>query len=254
VQVWSNTIGVYPGASYSLDYFNINVSDTSGHQLMALTDINGDGLPDRIISGVPAGHPDTWWVQLNNGHGFEAVQVWSNTIGVYPGASYSLDYFNINVTDTSGNQIIALTDINGDGLPDRIISGVPAGHPSTWWVQFNNGSAMSGSNSICPPDTLIKADNGIGGKTEVTYKSLASLGIGGVPYPMFVATQIKVTDTQPTGSTPESYIQNISYQNAYFDPADREFRGFGAVTVTDPITGNYTETDFYQGKGTENPA
>jgi len=122
---------------------------------------------------------------------------------------------------------------------------------SVWEVQLNLASAVIGSDSLCLPDTLLRIDNGLGGITEVFYKPTTQLGIQGIHYPVYVVAEVKVTDTHPSGSGPEVYVQQFAYEDAYYEAGEREFRGFAKVTVTDPVTGNYTETTFHQGKGEE---
>jgi RHS repeat-associated protein len=82
-------------------------------------DVNGDGLPDLVISGSPphVQTPSSWTVYLNNGHGFDPVLPYfpapANTIGwqdVYPG------------DNGSGYVAEELMDFNGDGLLDLLLA------------------------------------------------------------------------------------------------------------------------------------
>jgi RHS repeat-associated protein len=257
VELWSDNIAAMPGDDkWQQKTIGWTTNDVTA---VALVDINSDGLPDRVMTPYNLGSSYSWYVQLNNGHGFEPVTLWANNIASAPGDEWqhkTLGWVNRIPSATAPDDLTAtaLTDINGDGLTDRVMSAYSLGGPLVWGVQITRGALTEDPNTICPADTLVTIDNGLGGTTKVSYKPTTALGIDGVHCPVFLVTQIKVTDTQPSGSTPETYTQNIAYHDAYFDPADREFRGFAEVTVTDPITGNYTQTTFYQGKGTENPA
>ena len=106
-----------------------------------IQDINGDGLPDRV---------NDWWghfttliipytnfvVQLNNGTGFISWFLWpvaTNDMGAQDLNSY------MSLIDAPSSQAWAgLFDINGDGLPDRVMS--LYNQPTTYYkVQYNVG-------------------------------------------------------------------------------------------------------------------
>lgn len=105
-----------------------------------MVDMNNDGLVDRIMSG----HSDHqgFLVQLNTGNGFSSALVpWSNNhAGTVPP---ELHYEQNGIT----YQFSGLLDINGDGLPDRVLRessppGNEAGNPNLYdylLVQFNTG-------------------------------------------------------------------------------------------------------------------
>jgi len=117
---------------------------------MRMLDINGDGLPDRVMTivTVTGGNPVTLQaqyqtnlvVELNNGYGFEPAMNWTN---VNP-------YYNVNcgtystagICDLGDDYQVAYRDINGDGLPDRIIACQCAPYRSTWMVQLNTGTGF----------------------------------------------------------------------------------------------------------------
>jgi len=223
----------------------LSFTDSAGAQTVGLVDLTGDGLPDRVLRDNSAPDNDRWLVQRNNGQGFEDEEEWGNIFfrSTLTG-SHALSF-----TSPSGDQNVGLFDVTGDGLPDRVLVDNTAPDNDRWIVQPNQASEVIGSGSMCLPDTLIAVDNGLGAVTSVSYKPTTQLGIKGVHYPVFVVTQVEVTDTQPPDSDPEVYVQDFSYEGAYFDAGEREFRGFATVTVTDPITGNYTGTEFHQGGG-----
>lgn len=149
------------------DYWNcINATATASlggnqgvyHTYVEFIDINGDGLPDRVMRSY-SGPYTNFVVQFNNGGGFEPAENWGpvNSQGNEgdfwwgcPTATY-----NVGVTDgmfTDGeyqNTYISLQDINGDGLPDRIMASASSPY-TNWVVQLNTGSGF-GSNIIWGP-------------------------------------------------------------------------------------------------------
>jgi RHS repeat-associated protein len=115
-------------------------------QCVDLMDMDGDGLPDRVI--MPGSTPFTnLWVQHNNGSGFDnkvpfgplSIQTFSNAFSILN---------TTNLQDWSGLSAcyMRLLDINGDGLPDRVSDPLESLPPSTgnlynrFAVQLNNST------------------------------------------------------------------------------------------------------------------
>ncbi len=114
---------------------------------MRMLDINGDGLPDRVMliksttsSGTATPQNQTYLVvELNNGYGFEPAINWTN---VNP-------YYNVScgggstpgISDLGDDAYVAYRDVNGDGLPDRIIA-CQCSPYTTWMVQINTGTGF----------------------------------------------------------------------------------------------------------------
>ncbi|MWB95447.1 hypothetical protein GON26_13840 [Flavobacterium sp. GA093] len=105
----------------------LSVSATQGYgtdkSKMIHSDINGDGLPDKIT--------DEGTVLLNSGYGFLAAETWNNNglnTGTSTDWSVGLGYnFNAgsitagaNYARSTANGNNSFMDINGDGLPDKI--------------------------------------------------------------------------------------------------------------------------------------
>jgi RHS repeat-associated protein len=99
-----------------------------------LIDMNGDGRLD-LVRTPGAGGSGLWRVWLNNGSGFDAEQA-------YVGFSNVLA-FN---SDDNG-QIVGTFDVNGDSLPDWVMSQQASGGPYTgsWTVVLNTGHAINRS-------------------------------------------------------------------------------------------------------------
>src|SRR5665213_3014536 len=246
-----------------------------------LMDMNGDGLPDRVLqSGV----------QLNNGHGFDSYQTTWN---------YAYDPETVNVTD--GNYTTQWIDMNGDGLPDYVVSS----GTGTYTVYFNTGRGFSGTGvtrsnvntsgdgttgwnnlqswnaagskvmfmdmngdglldrvtrsyisgdvdlfvQLSPgpfPDLMNSVANGIGGSVSVTYQPSTvyrnpDSSPQRMPFPVNVVSSIIVNDGRGNVGT-----NNYAYSGGYYDPTYREFRGFYEAQQTDPL-GTITQTFFLQG-------
>jgi RHS repeat-associated protein len=250
-----------------------------------LMDMNGDGLPDRVLTGG---------IQLNNGvHGFGPYQTTWN---------YSIDPGLVNVD--LGCYTKQLMDMNGDGLPDFVF----ANGGSTYTVFFNTGRGFDGSgvtwsgintsgdgtagwtnllawdanytkvtfldmngdglvdrvernytgagsfivvelNSGPFPDLLTGVDNGIGGSVALTYTSSTSYNNSDGTRPRLPFPVYTVSSVTVDDSHGNTATTTYDYANGSYDTTYREFRGFGLVTETDPL-GAYTTTWFHQGGGT----
>jgi RHS repeat-associated protein len=244
---WSPLQGDWNG--YPTDPFiGINF-ELSQIQDVELIDINGDGLPDRVMTR--GGEYYTFEVQINNGSSFSQLLYWTNVLSQTPLAQAWNSVGYISAANNSSNTVVALMDINGDGLPDRIMC--PTNAPYTnWLVQLNLGPF---------PDLMCAASNGLGGSVQVTYtpstrydntdrtwtndpwaEGAKSL----LPFPVYTVSSIAINDGFGNIAT-----NTYAYQHGYFDHASREFRGFGNVTVTDPYGGK-TVTYFHQGGGFNN--
>ncbi len=126
-----------PTSSAFYDYISY-VTDAR-EQVVDFSDINADGLPDRIIS---QDSNTNWVVQLNDGAGFESSNSSWGTISRKVSSSGRYDHIRYSpIYDTYGSQTwVDFFDINGDGLPDRVMA---EDSDDTWKVQFNTGSGFT---------------------------------------------------------------------------------------------------------------
>ncbi|WP_419768876.1 RHS repeat-associated core domain-containing protein [Arcobacter sp.] len=152
----------------------ITGSDTSG-VYSALMDMNGDGLPDRVSAKNYKTGETGLHVALNNGNGFDAMQLWY--------ASGQGPHTNNYITGSDTNGVYsALMDMNGDGLPDRVghhnyKTGVNGLH-----VALNTGSGFGEFKLWLPSGQGPHTNNYItGSNTSGTYSALIDMNGDGLP-------------------------------------------------------------------------
>lgn len=129
----TNISGIERASSSSSDYDYVRMS--SGSDTMAdLIDVNGDGKNDRVmaVSGNTA-----WKIQTSNGSGFNSMTTFGGTL--YKPSTWA-GYSFISKSTGAREQVVDFNDINGDGLPDRIIS---QDDNTTWAIQTNTGSGFN---------------------------------------------------------------------------------------------------------------
>jgi RHS repeat-associated protein len=212
-----------------------------------LVDMNGDGLPDRVMRKRDS--PYTHFkVQFNTGSGFTATTnfgpIAQNTTWFWASSQWvdQLDSFNLTKVD--------LVDINGDGLPDRVWYASPS-----WGVELNKGPF---------PDLLSKIDNGIGGKVDVTYVPSTQFNNRDKDFPSgdpwaegaksllpFVTYVVETVATRD--GLGNSQKTTYSYRGGMYDAKRREFRGFNRATMEDKL-GTITKVFFHQGGGRDETA
>ena len=101
-------------------YLSLYQCVESGGVNTGFYDINGDGLPDRVLSMYyTEGAMIYYRVQFNTGTNFTPVRLF----GPYHSQNYNYQTSNNACYYWAGNETpdIHLIDINGDGLPDRVM-------------------------------------------------------------------------------------------------------------------------------------
>jgi RHS repeat-associated protein len=216
---------------------------------VALRDVNGDGLPDRVMRKRT--YPYNYFkIQLNTGSGFaetmQTMQLDDPNNGEYPqgngisanapGDPLPNPFVSVKTTD--------LFDINGDGLPDRVKGGTNA-----WAVELSKGPF---------PDLLSKIQNGIGGKVDITYAPSTQFNnrnkeitadpwlIGAkalLPQVVYVVQTVSTRDGFGNTNT-----TTYAYRGGRFDSKRREFCGFNRVRTIDRL-GTQKIYFFHQGGG-----
>ena len=147
----------YNATAQTLQYSWAGIETPEAHMI----DINGDGLPDRLMFPMdPASpgnelHPTTYYaLEYNNGYAFESTNTSANVgfgCDQWPGGSGLETANGSSPSDAIFNlPYVGLFDVNGDGLPDRVMvnwtADTIAGSTSTSWLAFlNNGHGFNSS-------------------------------------------------------------------------------------------------------------
>ena len=223
-----------------------------------LFDVNGDGLPDRVVveqSTLNSSSTNTaWLVYLNNGHGFNTnAIILTNMDNQGQGANLSTDlpFWSPEYLSSGNGNITTMIDINGDGLLDRVMAvywnpNVSPFHPSAQYflVQLNQGPY---------PDLMTNVNNGMGGNIAVTYNPSTAYDNRVDPTSatsgshMPIPRQVTATVTESDGiNSPQ--VTSYGYGGGYYDGPRREFHGFAVVTNTDPTLRSIV-TYFHTGGG-----
>jgi RHS repeat-associated protein len=178
-----------------------------------LTDITGDGLADLVIEQPQPG--ELWyWVNLGN-------------------RTFSTRH-RITGLPIPENLGVALrwADVNGNGTADLVYADSKA--------ENRLASVDVGELAGCAPGNhLLNAiTNGIGRVTTITYKPsteyrLADAEAGkpwpdAVPFPVAVVARVDTFD-----SLGHRYATEFRYHDGYYDPEEKQFRGFARVEQVD---------------------
>jgi len=147
---WSTTANEFSGSRTDCD--NPTSSGYLG-DYSVITDMNGDALPDLVLS---CRSNDTIRVLFNNGNDFEdrgSVSNWTDPLhdqscdSFAQGTLYELcGKLNAGYANSDGpNQTLYLIDMNGDSLPDRVMATSSTsgnGDQADFLIAFNTGSGF----------------------------------------------------------------------------------------------------------------
>ncbi|RML48877.1 putative Insecticidal toxin protein, partial [Pseudomonas syringae pv. maculicola] len=114
--------------------------------------------------------------------------------------------------------------------------------------------AADRAGSVRKPYLLKASDNNLGAAGEVSYRSSAqewldeknelraagSVAVSELPFPVHVVVRQTMQD-KVTGNT---LTQLFRYRQGFYDPREREFRGFGLLLQTDTETSSQDQEDF----------
>lgn len=155
---------VEPGtwASMQSDW-NTPARTIDGVTSVNLQDVNGDGLPDRVMRKYQSPF-NKFVVQFNNGAGFEPWEFWGELDSQgQSDADWNSPIRTVTDSDGGGSTTAAFFDINGDGLPDRVMRKFSAPY-TNWVVQLNTGCGLTAAinwSGLSSGEQTNKSWNGI---------------------------------------------------------------------------------------------
>ncbi|HEY5912362.1 MAG TPA: toxin TcdB middle/N-terminal domain-containing protein [Verrucomicrobiae bacterium] len=207
--------------------------DDAQVQKAKLTDINGDGLADLVLERAAPG--ELWyWLSLGN-----YTLSGRKTIAGMP-------------TGIGLNTAIRWADLNGNGTTDLIY----ADQYSTPRLRTVDIGEILGSAPA--PNMLVAISNGIGRVTLIGYEPSTKFALddagAGQPWPDPMPFPVTVVSAVTNGdSMGHWYVSNYRYHDGYYDPDEKQFRGFGCAEQTEVgddtaptlVTRSYFDTGRY---------
>nr|CEL15614.1 Mll6838 protein [Kibdelosporangium sp. MJ126-NF4] len=237
----SGNIGVNLGVNLDNYGFAGGVSATVGTSTTtaSMTDVNGDGLADRVFSG--AGQPVT--VAINTGSGFTApapfrggfpeVAVDRNaslgggvyfTFGFCGGIGCLVFNPGADVSTGIGRAEIGLRDVNGDGLADHVKS-------------TRDNELVVAANRTGRTNLLRSVARPMGARIDMDYARTGNTQAQ--PESRWVLSRTSMFDGQ-AGDGQDTQLTTYRYEQGKYDRFEREFLGFGRVVAEhrDPGAGD----------------
>jgi RHS repeat-associated protein len=178
-----------------------------------LMDINGDGLADLVLERAAPG--ELWyWLNLGN---------------------YTFSHRKVITGLPSGlgpNAVVRWADINGNGTVDLVYAdstATPRMQAVDIGLLVNNGAT---------PNLLVRTANGIGRVATVNYQSSTTYALAdaaaGQPWPDLMPNPVQVVASVTTlDSLGHQYVTQFRYHNGYYDPVQKQFRGFAEADQID---------------------
>ncbi len=193
-----------------------------------LTDINGDGLADLVLERASPG--ECWyWLNLGNYTFSPRKRI-----------------IDLPIT-TSPTAAVRWADLNGNGTTDLIYAD-SLGLPRIQAVEI--GELLNCGSS---PNTLLEIDNGIGRVTRIDYAPSTRFALEDeaagkpwpdpLPFPVTVVASVTVSD-----SLGHEYVTRMRYHDGYYDPVEKQFRGFARaeqIDVGDPTAPTLVSRSYF---------
>ena len=244
-----------PNASWAAGF---GASQSNSETNATLMDVNGDGLPDLLRR---FGFNFSFY--LNNGASFEtsANQMFTNGLidnnytmsgniyGSYTfGFPIELVFIAIKVVFTPtlsfnaaiNEKQITVQDIDGDGYPDVLASG----------GTIDNGQINARLNKIGKTHLLKKVNLPLGGHWTIDYERAGNTYQ--LPQNKWVLNEVKTHDgfNGDVAFATNETLTTFKYEDPNQDRREREFLGFGKVTVEQRDPSNqslfrYSETEYH---------
>lgn len=256
------------GVNSSLS-FGVGATTSTANTETFLNDVNGDGLPD-LIYRTSISSPYVY--RLNTGEGFSSQAFSFYSSALETNASTSANVFgsytfgfpiplflitlkvvitpSVGVNTTLSNTNRSLQDINGDGLVDVVET------------ESDNGTLTAKLNQTGKANLLRKVNTPLGGSWTINYTRNGNTY--DMPQSKWVLTSIETHDgfTGDNAFGPSTTKTAVSYSNPKQDRQEREFLGYGTVTVQemDPdsnsvyrtaVTSYHTENIYLSGLAKE---
>lgn len=218
-RVWPTGIEVTAGFGYgqfaaanfvALPDYTLDAAQTDKAKL---TDLNGDGLADLILERA---NPGELWFWLNLGN-------------------YSLSGRHVITDMPTGigpSATIRWADLNGNGTTDLIY----ADRDSSPRLRTVDIGELLGCGAT--PNMMVTISNGIGRATLIGYQPStvfaqrdAAAGRAWpdvMPFPVSVVAAVTNLD-----SLGHAYVTQFRYHDGFYDPGEKQFRGFARVEQID---------------------
>jgi YD repeat-containing protein len=197
-----------------------------------LTDLNGDGLADLAIERAAPG--ECWyWLNLGN-YTFgsrKAITGLPTGLGV--------------------NAVVRWADLNGNGSTDLVY----ADHESSPRIQAVDLGELLACGAT--PNILTTVSSGIGRVTTIHYRPSTVFALAdaaaGTPWPELMPMPVSVVSSVITSdSLGHQYVTQFRYHDGYYDPQEKQFRGFRRVeevevgdgTAPTLVTRSYFDTGY----------
>ncbi len=237
-------------------------SADTGHEWLS-ADMTGDGLADlvRVRNGTVEYWPNLGWgrfgarVTMGNTGPFDSAEHFdprrvrlADTDGtgtadlLYLGDRDLLRYTNRSGTSWSDPEVLAPAPPVGALDELRVLDLLGAGTPCLVWTTSAPAGPRARYLDLATdgrPLQLSRFVNNLGAQTDIGYASSAQLQLAdrraGAPWRIRLAGTVGVVAEVRTtdGVAETSAVTSYAYRDGYFDPAEREFRGFARVETTD---------------------
>ncbi|MCZ7639104.1 MAG: FG-GAP-like repeat-containing protein [Verrucomicrobia bacterium] len=178
-----------------------------------LTDITGDGLADLVLERAAPG--ELWfWVNRGNYTFSPRKRVTGMPVGV------------------GSNAAIRWADLNGNGSTDLIYADGES-LPRLATVDIGGLLCQGGT-----PNALIAITNGIGRVTLIGHEPSTRFALedaaAGRPWPDPMPFPVQVVSSVTNlDSLGHAYVTRFRYHDGYYDPVEKQFRGFARVEQVD---------------------
>ena len=249
------------------NFMNFQASD--GSTTADLFDLTGDGRPDlvRRTGVLDTGTPESgdicrydarcltpdddgsavshgaccFFLQVfvNTGSSFSQPVPWSAPAHGLRASNTSCPGGGTSGCTTSTVYDFDFFDVDGDGLADFVQRNTAYGKPGDWLVHPHPASPATGGGR---PNLLLAMRNGTGGETMLRYTTAAQTPETRLPFAQWMVAERELRDAIFDQAPLHSWF---NYRGGYFDPAEREARGFAVVQQSDPA-GVVTASEYHQ--------